>query len=153
MLRSIAFICLSGFATLSVFRGSNRKPAATALSSTGRRPGLVEIRRAIARASRAHADFWGKDGDGRVLKAVDAKGYFDVEVTCEGPFVQPPESCFLDGIQIGTGATLGKRNLRWTKSDKILLQIRNLRSNRVAELKPKDSFLTLLPRNVENRQG
>ena len=42
------------------------------------------------------------------LKAVNAKGYFDVEVTCEGPFVKPPESCFLDGIQISTGTNLGK---------------------------------------------
>ena len=24
------------------------------------------------------------------LRAVEAKGYFDVEVTCEGPFAQPP---------------------------------------------------------------
>ena len=36
------------------------------------------------------------------LQAVDAKGYFDVEVTCEGPFAKP-QACFLDGIQVATG--------------------------------------------------
>ncbi len=80
------------------------------------------------------------------LKAVDAKGYFDVEVTCEGPFLKPPESCFLDGIQISTGATLGKRNLQWKESDNIVLRIKNVRSNKTAELKPKESFLALLPK-------
>ena len=44
------------------------------------------------------------------LRAVEAKGYFDVEVTCEGPLAKPPQSCFLDGVQVATGATLGKRN-------------------------------------------
>ena len=50
------------------------------------------------------------------LQAVDAKGYFDVEVTCEGPFVKPPQSCFLDGLQVSTGATMGKRNLNYRRS-------------------------------------
>ena len=79
------------------------------------------------------------------LKAVDAKGYFDVDVTCEGPFVKPPESCFLDGIQISTGATLGKRNLQWIEGEKIMVHIKNIRSGKTAELKPKESFLALLP--------
>ena len=42
------------------------------------------------------------------LRAVAAKGYFDLEVTCEGPLAKPPQSCFLDGVQFATGATLGK---------------------------------------------
>jgi formylmethanofuran dehydrogenase subunit E len=79
------------------------------------------------------------------LKAVDAKGYFDVEVTCEGPFVKPPESCFLDGIQISTGATLGKRNLQWIESKNIIVRIKNTRTGKTAELKPKEQFLALLP--------
>jgi formylmethanofuran dehydrogenase subunit E len=79
------------------------------------------------------------------LRAVDAKGYFDVEVTCEGPFENPPASCFLDGMQIATGATLGKRNLHWTKSDKIVIRIKNTRTGKMAEVHPKDQFLALLP--------
>jgi formylmethanofuran dehydrogenase subunit E len=80
------------------------------------------------------------------LRAVDAKGFFDVEVTCEGPFVKPPESCFFDGIQISTGATLGKRNLKWIESDKIVVRVKNVRSNKSADIIPKESFLALLPK-------
>ena len=59
------------------------------------------------------------------LRAVDAKGYFDVEVTCEGPFANPPASCFLDGVQIATGATMGKRNLHWIDSKRIVVRVKN----------------------------
>jgi hypothetical protein len=53
------------------------------------------------------------------LRAVEAKGYFDVEVTCEGPLAKPPQACFLDGVQVATGATLGKRTLQWVQADQI----------------------------------
>jgi formylmethanofuran dehydrogenase subunit E len=78
------------------------------------------------------------------LKAVDAKGYFDVEVTCEGPFAKPPESCFLDGVQVATGATLGKRNLRAVEAKDIVLRIRNTRTGKTAELRPSQKLLELL---------
>jgi formylmethanofuran dehydrogenase subunit E len=78
------------------------------------------------------------------LTAVDAQGYFDVEVTCEGPFAAPPESCFLDGIQIATGATLGKRNLKWIEKEQIAVRIKNTRTGKTAELHPKPQFLSLL---------
>jgi formylmethanofuran dehydrogenase subunit E len=79
------------------------------------------------------------------LQAVDAKGYFDVEIACEGPFVKPPASCFLDGIQISTGATLGKQNLKWTESAKIIVHVKNTRTGKTATLQPKDEFLAMLP--------
>ena len=41
-------------------------------------------------------------------RAVGAEGYFDVNVVVEGPFVKPPRSCLLDGVQVATGATWGK---------------------------------------------
>ena len=53
------------------------------------------------------------------LRAVAAKGYFDVEVTCEGPLARPPQACFLDGIQAGPGAPwesgrcIGRRPKGW----------------------------------------
>ena len=74
------------------------------------RPGLVEIRRAVVGGHLGPMLTFGARMGTAALRAVDAKGYFDVEVTCEGPFVKPPESCFLDGIQISTGAnSSGKR--------------------------------------------
>ena len=59
------------------------------------------------------------------LRAVEAKGYFDVEVTCEGPLAKPPQSCFLDGVQVATGATLGKRTLQWVQADRLTVRIKN----------------------------
>jgi len=78
------------------------------------------------------------------LLAVEAKGYFDVEVTCEGPFAKPPQSCFLDGLQVATGATLGKRTLHWVPADRIALRVVNLRSGKTAELRPTAALVDLL---------
>ena len=78
------------------------------------------------------------------LRAVDAKGFFDVEVTCEGPLATPPQSCFLDGVQVGTGATLGKRNLRWVQGDQVVLRIKNTRTGKSAELRPTPALVSLL---------
>jgi formylmethanofuran dehydrogenase subunit E len=75
------------------------------------------------------------------LRAVGAKGYFDVEVTCEGPLAKPPQSCFLDGIQVATGATLGKRTLTWTPADQLVVRIKNTRTGKTAELRPTAQLL------------
>ena len=81
------------------------------------------------------------------LREVGAKGYFDVQVLCEGPFVKPPRSCFLDGLQVATGATLGKRNLRWVRADKIVVRvflIKGTRTGRQTEIRPTAKLLELL---------
>jgi formylmethanofuran dehydrogenase subunit E len=78
------------------------------------------------------------------LRAVEARGYFDVEVTCEGPLAKPPQSCFLDGLQMGTGATLGKRTLHWVQAERIVVRVRNTRTSKTAELRPAPALLELL---------
>lgn len=78
------------------------------------------------------------------LKAAGARGYFDVEVTCEGPFVKPPPSCLLDGLQVGTGATLGKRSLHWTPAEQIVVRVKNTRTGHTAEVRPTPRLLELL---------
>jgi formylmethanofuran dehydrogenase subunit E len=76
------------------------------------------------------------------LKAVDAHGYFDVEVTCEGPFQKPPKACFLDGLQVGTGATLGKKTLRWVAAEQIAVRVKNIRTGKTAVLRPTSELST-----------
>lgn len=76
--------------------------------------------------------------------AVEARGYFDVEVTAEGPFLQPPQSCFLDGLQVATGATLGKRNLHWLKAEAIVVRVENTRTGKLAEIRPTAKLARLL---------
>jgi len=78
------------------------------------------------------------------LRAVEAKGYFDVEVTCEGPLAKPPQSCFLDGVQVTTGATLGKRTLRWIQADQLTMRIKNTRTGKIAVLRPTPDLIELL---------
>jgi formylmethanofuran dehydrogenase subunit E len=78
------------------------------------------------------------------LRAVKAKGYFDVEVTCEGPFAKPPQGCFLDGVQVATGATLGKRTLQWVQADQIAVRIKNTRTGKTAVVRPTPALLGLL---------
>ena len=78
------------------------------------------------------------------LHAVGAKGYFDVEVTCEGPLAQPPQSCFLDGIQAATGATTGKRTLNWMQADKLVVRVKNTQTGKAAELLPTPALLGML---------
>jgi len=78
------------------------------------------------------------------LRAAGAAGHFDVEVTCRGPLAKPPHSCFLDGLQVATGATLGKRNLHWVQSDQIVVRVRNTHAGKQVEVRPSDELLSLL---------
>jgi formylmethanofuran dehydrogenase subunit E len=78
------------------------------------------------------------------LKAVEAHGFFDVEIRCEGPFPKPPQSCFLDGLQIGSGATLGKRTLNYVEAEKIVLYVKNTRTGQTVELRPTPKLLEMV---------
>jgi formylmethanofuran dehydrogenase subunit E len=78
------------------------------------------------------------------LRAVGAHGYFDVEVTCEGPMAQPPQACFLDGLQVATGATLGKRTLTWVPAGQIAVRVRNTRTGAAVALRPTPMLMELL---------
>ena len=87
------------------------------------------------------------------LCAVGAKGYFDVDVTCAGPFAHPPESCFLDGVQATTGATLGKRNLHGANAEQTVLRVRNTRTGKTAEVRLTEKLVELLKRAKQPGQG
>ena len=78
------------------------------------------------------------------LRAVEAEGYFDVEITCEGPLAKPPQACFLDGVQVATGATLGKRTLQWVQGDRLAMRIKNTRTGKIAVLRPTPELMGLL---------
>ena len=78
------------------------------------------------------------------LRAVEARGYFDVEVSCKGPLAQPPQACFLDGLQVATGATLGKRTLHWIQADRIAVRFKNIETGKTAVLRPTPALVGLL---------
>jgi formylmethanofuran dehydrogenase subunit E len=78
------------------------------------------------------------------VRAVDAKGYFDIEVACEGPFSKPPQACFLDGLQVATGATMGKKTLTWVQGEQIVVRVTNTRTGKTVELRPAPALNELL---------
>jgi len=53
--------------------------------------------------------------------------YFGVKVLVECPAV-PPHSCLIDGLQMGIGATMGKKNLVHNIADDIQVTITNEKS-------------------------
>lgn len=87
------------------------------------------------------------------LRAVEAKGYFDVEVTCEGPLAKPPQACFLDGVQVATGATMGKRTLHWVQAERIVVRVKNTQTGKTVELRPTPALMDLLAAFKSNPKG
>ena len=77
-------------------------------------------------------------------QAVAAEGYFDVAVRAEGPFVKPPQSCFLDGLQVSTGATMGKKNLEYKMSESLAVDVKNTRNNKAVRVRPTARLIELL---------
>lgn len=77
-------------------------------------------------------------------QAAQANGYFDVDVTVEGSFANTPNSCFLDGLQVSTGATLGKHNLKWVEAEEIVVRLRNTVTDDVVEVRPTPKLMELL---------
>ncbi|HEY4758954.1 MAG TPA: formylmethanofuran dehydrogenase subunit E family protein [Thermoguttaceae bacterium] len=144
MLRSIMLFCLFGFTTTCFSADIIEGLPLPHYHPQGSDPAWLRYAVQLHGHLGPMLTFGARMGMG-ALNAVDAKGYFDVEITCEGPFAAPPASCFLDGIQIATGATLGKRNLKWIENNQIIVHIKNTRSGKTAQLQPKDQFLALLP--------
>jgi len=58
------------------------------------------------------------------LTALKARKHFGVEVLARCPD-SPPPSCLVDGLQLGTGATYGKRNIVLEPSDRFEVVVRN----------------------------
>lgn len=77
-------------------------------------------------------------------EAVEAEGYFDLEVLALGPFEVPPKSCLLDGLQVATGATWGKRNIDWQKADEVVVRITNTRTGQAVEIRPTKEMMQLV---------
>ncbi|MDW8079774.1 MAG: formylmethanofuran dehydrogenase subunit E family protein [Thermoguttaceae bacterium] len=81
-------------------------------------------------------------------KAVDAAGYFDVEVYCLGPFEKPPAACFLDGVQLATGATWGKRNIAWELAEIPAVKLTHLPTGRKAVVTVRREVVDLIAKTA-----
>ena len=56
------------------------------------------------------------------LQQLGAPSHFGIRAEVRCP-PQPPPSCFADGVQYGTGCTLGKRNIELIAAEEIALTV------------------------------
>lgn len=77
------------------------------------------------------------------LKKVSAKKYFGLKATVNLPF-RKPVSCLIDGLQLSTGCTLGKDNIRVKNSKEIKVRLMNKRNNKTILLEINKDVLNKL---------
>ena len=71
------------------------------------------------------------------LKRLSCKKYFDLEVKVRGAN-KKPKSCLIDGLQLSTGATYGKGNIRRLDGRAIKIEFYNRLNRKKITLKFKD---------------
>lgn len=75
------------------------------------------------------------------------EGYFDMKATVKCP-LEPPKSCFIDGIQIGSGCTAGKANLTVEKGETLSVRFIS-KSGRKLSINIKPDFAEKIPVLIE----
>lgn len=70
------------------------------------------------------------------MEQLQARPYFGVQVRVEGPS-QPPPSCLVDGLQLATGATYGKRNIELIPADEVRVVVHNKDTQEALEFRLK----------------
>jgi formylmethanofuran dehydrogenase subunit E len=80
---------------------------------------------------------------GLVLKKLKCKKYFGLELKVFGAD-EKPKSCLIDGLQLSTGATYGKGNIKRMEGAKIQILFRNLKNNKAISLYLKKDLIKRL---------
>ena len=57
-------------------------------------------------------------------QVLGSPGYFDLDAEVTTP-LHTPQSCFVDGVQLGAGCSVGKRNLQVTEGESIGVTFRS----------------------------
>jgi len=77
------------------------------------------------------------------LQKLKAKKYFGIEIKVFGA-EEKPKSCLIDGLQLSTGATYGKGNIKKLAGLKIKISFLNRSNHKKIILVPKDNLLKRL---------
>lgn len=77
------------------------------------------------------------------LKKIGAAKYFGLEAQISG-LHKRPRSCLIDGLQLSTGCTLGKANIRILKSKDIFVNFINIKTNKKIKVRLRDEILKTL---------
>src|SRR4030042_6313001 len=86
------------------------------------------------------------------LKKLKCKKYFALDVKVFGAN-KKPKSCLIDGLQLSTGATYGKGNIRKLNNPVIKIKFRNRINNKTITLKFKDSLVQKLNKVKTHRNS
>lgn len=79
------------------------------------------------------------------LKKLKAEKYFVIQVAVKGA-LRKPKSCLIDGLQLSTGATYGKGNIRKLGGRQIEVIFKNLKTSKKLVLKFRKDLLLKLGR-------
>lgn len=63
------------------------------------------------------------------LKKIKAQKYFGLKIDAKLPY-RKPVSCFVDGLQLSSGCTLGKRNISVLNSKNVRVKFTNFKSRK-----------------------
>ncbi len=82
------------------------------------------------------------------LKILDARGWFGIRCVAKLRW-SPPDSCVIDGLQVGTGCTMGKHNISVKEMDGIASEFES-GDNRVV-IVLRENILRLMRECGENK--
>lgn len=71
----------------------------------------------------------------RAMADLALQKHFGVEVTVNCAD-RPPQSCIIDGLQIATGATYGKRNIRLIPAGEVSVTVLNTKTGECIQMRP-----------------
>jgi len=77
------------------------------------------------------------------LKKLKCKKYFGLKVVVYGA-TKKPKSCLVDGLQLATGATYGKGNIKKINNRTIKIEVKNLLNNKKVILGFKKNLIKRL---------
>jgi formylmethanofuran dehydrogenase subunit E len=77
------------------------------------------------------------------IKKLKCKKYFGLEVKVRGA-TKKPKSCLVDGLQLSTGATYGKGNIRKIEGNRIQILFRNLRNHKKIKMYLREGLIKKL---------
>lgn len=77
------------------------------------------------------------------LRKTNAGKYFDLEAQISG-LHKRPRSCLIDGLQLSTGCTLGKGNIKILKSKSIFVNFINNKTNKKITVRLRDKIFKTL---------
>jgi formylmethanofuran dehydrogenase subunit E len=82
------------------------------------------------------------------VSALNARRFFGLKVHVKAP-EQPPPSCIVDGLQLSTGCTYGKRNIELQPSEQVEVLITNTDTNQARTYRVEDWFLAEARRRIQ----